>query len=225
MNEPIIWQDLIRDVETSSSGPCGNIRLKDSDFHTARYCSSNFNNLVSSFVVLFELMVVNQWHVIADGYVLVTGTEWTKLYFLSFHIVTVTCVLNIFIAFVLEAFILEYTLANVRIRSNLASVFDKELRLRTSSIFHAELLNILQLAEINGLGLLISSPTRKEEGPIKDEQNPEHETYFANGTADADHENWWEDDGGDGDGDPQNSASMEKGLRNYSNRTSIRSEI
>ena len=44
-----------------------------------------------------------------------------KLYFLSFHIVTVTCILNIFIAFVLEAFILEYTLANVRIRSNLAS--------------------------------------------------------------------------------------------------------
>ena len=119
MNEPIIWQDLIRDVETSSSGPCGNIRLKDSDFHTARYCSSNFNNLVSSFVVLFQLMVVNQWHVIAEGYVLVTGTQWAKLFFLSFHIVTVTCILNIFIAFVLEAFILEYTLANVRIRSNL----------------------------------------------------------------------------------------------------------
>ena len=71
-------QGLILDVETSSSGPCGNIRLKDSDFHTARYCSSNFNNLVSSFVVLFELMVVNQWHVVAEGHVLVTGTEWTK---------------------------------------------------------------------------------------------------------------------------------------------------
>ena len=82
------------------------------------------------------------------------------------------------------------------------------------------ILNFTQLAEINGLGLLISSPTRKEEGPIKDEQNPEHETYFANGTADADHDNWWEEEGGDGD--PPNSASMEKGFRDYSNRTSIR---
>ena len=52
-----------------------------------------------------------------------------KLYFLAFHIVTVTCILNIFIAFVLEAFILEYTLANVRIRSNLASLVYFERRI------------------------------------------------------------------------------------------------
>ena len=51
----------------------------------------------------------------------IDGCSPLKLYFLAFHIVTVTCILNIFIAFVLEAFILEYTLANVRIRSNLAS--------------------------------------------------------------------------------------------------------
>ena len=81
---------------------------------------------------------------------------------------------------------------------------------------------IIQLAEINGLGLLISSPTRKEEGPIEDE----HKTQFADVAADADHDNWWEEEGGDvgGGGEPQKSTSMEKGLRNYSNRTSIRSE-
>ena len=81
---------------------------------------------------------------------------------------------------------------------------------------------IIQLAEINGLGLLISSPTRKEEGPIEDE----HKTRFADVAADADHDNWWEEEGGDGDGggELQKSTSMEKGLPNYSNRTSIRSE-
>ena len=81
---------------------------------------------------------------------------------------------------------------------------------------------IIQLAEINGLGLLISSPTRKEEGPIEDE----HKTQFADVAADADHDNWWEEEGGDvgGGGEPQKSTSMEKGLPNYSNRTSIRSE-
>ena len=82
----------------------------------------------------------------------------------------------------------------------------------------------IQLAEINSLGLLISSPTRKEEGPIEDE----HKTQFADVVAaDADHDNWWEEEGGDsgdgGSGEIQKSASMEKGLRNYSNRTSIRS--
>ena len=99
--------------------------------------------------------------------------------------------------------------------------------IRTCSIFYTKYHP--QLAEINGLGLLISSPTRKEEGPIKDEQNPEQKTYFANGTGDADHDNWWEEDGGgdgvDGLAAPQNSASVERGLRDYSNRTSIRSEM
>ena len=41
---------------------CGNIKLKDSDFYAARYCNNNFNNILRSFKVLFDLMVVNQWH-------------------------------------------------------------------------------------------------------------------------------------------------------------------
>ena len=41
---------------------CGNIKLKDSDFYADRYCNNNFSNILTSFKVLFDLMVVNQWH-------------------------------------------------------------------------------------------------------------------------------------------------------------------
>ena len=41
---------------------CGNIKLKGSDFYADRYCSNNFNDILRSFKVLFDLMVVNQWH-------------------------------------------------------------------------------------------------------------------------------------------------------------------
>ncbi|KAJ6667012.1 hypothetical protein lerEdw1_019015 [Lerista edwardsae] len=61
---------------------CGNPALKDSPFARAKYCKNNFNNLASSFVVLMELTVVNQWHDI----------------------------LFIFVAFILEAFFVEYSL-------------------------------------------------------------------------------------------------------------------
>ena len=88
---------------------CGNFKLKDSEFYSHRYCSSNFNDLFSSYVTLFELLIVNQWHVITEGFVLVSS-PWAKLYFISFHVVCVIVILNIFIAFVLEAFILEYGL-------------------------------------------------------------------------------------------------------------------
>ncbi len=140
---------------------------------------------------------MNQWHVIADGYVLVTGTEWTKLYFLAFHIVNVICIMNIFIAFVLEAFILEYSLSDVRIRSRL-------------------------LAKINGLGLLISSRTKKLDGRVTDDHQP---ISVVTHHGDADHENWWEEELGSApasaaDGSGANSTTVS--YRDFSTRTSIR---
>lgn len=41
---------------------CGNPALKDSAFARGRYCRNNFNDLASTFIVLMELTVVNQWH-------------------------------------------------------------------------------------------------------------------------------------------------------------------
>jgi hypothetical protein len=66
------------------------------------YCANNFSNLGRALVVLFELLVVNQWHVITEGFVLAAGSRWVRLYFIAFHLLTVIVVLNIFTAFVLE---------------------------------------------------------------------------------------------------------------------------
>eukprot|EP00058_Branchiostoma_floridae_P025095 XP_002610585.1 hypothetical protein BRAFLDRAFT_65751 [Branchiostoma floridae] len=41
---------------------CGNPKLNGTQFAMNRYCNNNFNDILHSFVVLFELMVVNQWH-------------------------------------------------------------------------------------------------------------------------------------------------------------------
>uniref|UniRef100_A0A8C4YF96 Ion transport domain-containing protein n=1 Tax=Gopherus evgoodei TaxID=1825980 RepID=A0A8C4YF96_9SAUR len=80
---------------------CGNPALKDSLFARAKYCKNNFNDITSSFVVLMELTVVNQWHDILSA---------AKLYFIAFHIVVVIMIINILIAFILEAFFVEYSL-------------------------------------------------------------------------------------------------------------------
>ncbi|XP_045118036.1 two pore calcium channel protein 1-like isoform X1 [Portunus trituberculatus] len=87
---------------------CGNEKLQNSDFWRDHYCNNNFNDVIHAFIVLFELTVVNQWHVIAYGYATVTD-PWARLYFILFHLTCVIVVLNIFTAFVLEVFILEYT--------------------------------------------------------------------------------------------------------------------
>lgn len=41
---------------------CGNTRLNESEFSRLYYCEKNFNNIIKSYVVLFDLTVVNQWH-------------------------------------------------------------------------------------------------------------------------------------------------------------------
>ena len=74
----------------------------------ANYCTINFNSFPNAMLFLFDLMVVNEWHVLAKSQELVTETKLTRIYFVSFHLICVILVLNIFTAFVLEAFILEY---------------------------------------------------------------------------------------------------------------------
>eukprot|EP00911_Craspedida_sp_UC1_P000335 UC1_evm1s257 len=72
-----------------------NPKLIGSQYAADGYYANNFNDIVSSFILLFELMVVNQWHVLTQGFVDVTS-EASRFYFLSFHMLTVTIVLNIF---------------------------------------------------------------------------------------------------------------------------------
>lgn len=41
---------------------CGNSQLNNTAFAQLNYCKNNFNNVISSFILLVELTVVNQWH-------------------------------------------------------------------------------------------------------------------------------------------------------------------
>ncbi|XP_075419261.1 two pore channel protein 2-like [Tenrec ecaudatus] len=108
-----VFQGKVRFFDSNVTTPdalvCGNPALKDAAFARHRYCKNNFNDLAASFVVLMELTVVNQWHIIAEGFALVTHPT-AKLYFIFFHIVVVILIVNIFIAFILEAFFVAYSL-------------------------------------------------------------------------------------------------------------------
>ncbi|XP_029635673.1 two pore calcium channel protein 1-like [Octopus sinensis] len=117
-------------TEQNNLSFCGNIKLKNSDFYYEHYCSNNFNHIFKSMVILVELTVVNQWHILSSGFVLVTN-KFARLYFLAFHICCVVIILNIFIAFVIEAFILEYTLSKQRKRETDIEVTIKELGYKT----------------------------------------------------------------------------------------------
>lgn len=102
---------------------CGNPALRDSAFARSKYCRNNFNDLGSAFIVLLELTVVNQWHVIASGFALVTHPA-AKLYFIAFHVVVVIIIINIFVAFILEAFFVEYSVE----KSEVETAIEKKIQ-------------------------------------------------------------------------------------------------
>ncbi|KAG7220282.1 hypothetical protein INR49_018338 [Caranx melampygus] len=92
---------------------CGNPLLKGTDFAQLNYCKNNFNNVVSSFILLVELTVVNH-----SGFATVTHMS-ARIFFILFHILVVIVIINIFVAFVLEAFFVEYSVDKSDLQTSL----------------------------------------------------------------------------------------------------------
>jgi hypothetical protein len=75
-----------------------------SSYGLAGYYVNTFDNIYVTFMTLFELMVVNNWNIIMEGYVAATGTEWTRLYFIVWFVVSVVVVMNVCAGFVIDAY-------------------------------------------------------------------------------------------------------------------------
>lgn len=121
-----LFKGRVRFFESGSEDPdaatCGNPLLKGTAFALHNYCKNNFNNVVASFVLLLELTVVNQWHVLSSGFSLTTHSA-ARLYFILFHVTVVIIIINIFVAFVLEAFFVEYSVE----KSDLQTSVEKKI--------------------------------------------------------------------------------------------------
>nr|XP_046233001.1 two pore segment channel 3 isoform X2 [Scatophagus argus] len=117
-----LFKGKVKFYEEDSTDPekkyCGNPLLKGTDFAQLNYCKNNFNNVVSSFVLLVELTVVNQWHVLSSGFATVTHVS-ARIFFVLFHIMVVIVIINIFVAFVLEAFFVEYSVDKSDLQTSL----------------------------------------------------------------------------------------------------------
>uniref|UniRef100_A0A9J8BX24 Two pore segment channel 3 n=1 Tax=Cyprinus carpio carpio TaxID=630221 RepID=A0A9J8BX24_CYPCA len=119
-----LFKGKVQFFEPNSTSPdqeyCGNPLLKGTTFAKLNYCKNNFNNVVSSFIVLLELTVVNQWHDILYKYRSKSVTHISaRIFFILFHIVVVIIIINIFVAFILEAFLVEYTVDKSDLQTSL----------------------------------------------------------------------------------------------------------
>ncbi|CAI9782265.1 unnamed protein product [Fraxinus pennsylvanica] len=88
----------------------GNPNLEGTDLSDDDYLLFNFNDYPNGMVTLFNLLVMGNWQVWMQSYKDLTGTAWTYAYFVSFYLISVLLLLNLVVAFVLEAFFAEMEL-------------------------------------------------------------------------------------------------------------------
>ncbi|CAM9880018.1 unnamed protein product, partial [Pylaiella littoralis] len=72
----------------------------------------NFNDVPTSLVTLLVLFVVNDWHVIVDEFVDVSGTGWARSYFILNYIMGVAVILNLVVTVVINSFWDEFKRTN-----------------------------------------------------------------------------------------------------------------
>ncbi|XP_015573991.1 two pore calcium channel protein 1 [Ricinus communis] len=88
----------------------GNSNLLGTDLADSDYLLFNFNDYPNGMVTLFNLLVMGNWQIWMQSYKDLTGSSWTLAYFISFYLITVLLLLNLVVAFVLEAFFAEMEL-------------------------------------------------------------------------------------------------------------------
>lgn len=88
----------------------GNPTLEETDLFNNDYLLFNFNDYPSGMVTLFNLLVMGNWQIWMESYRQLTGSSWSLIYFVSFYLISVLLLLNLIVAFVLEAFFAEMEL-------------------------------------------------------------------------------------------------------------------
>ncbi|XP_077057836.1 two pore channel protein 2 [Siphateles boraxobius] len=88
-------------------------------FEQLEYWPNNFDDFASSLVLLYNIMVVNNWHVFTDAYTRYT-TQWSLVYFVAWWMISSVMWVNLFVALILENFTYKWD------RSNTMSVEDVE---------------------------------------------------------------------------------------------------
>jgi DNA integrity scanning protein DisA with diadenylate cyclase activity len=81
-----------------------NEEIRGNDSTPDNWALNNFNDTANSFLVLFELIVVNNWMITAQMFVDISNTRWVLAYFVSFYIIAVLVGMNIVVCFAIDMY-------------------------------------------------------------------------------------------------------------------------
>lgn len=111
-----------------------NKSLECGTYEQLGYWPNNFDDFASTLVLLYNIMVVNNWQVFLEVYSRYT-TGWSKLYFVSWWLTSSVMWVNLFVAIILENFIYKWDhassaleLGNTRIQTTVQLMFREHVQ-------------------------------------------------------------------------------------------------
>nr|XP_020469359.1 two pore calcium channel protein 2 isoform X1 [Monopterus albus] len=114
---------------TSMGNITSNVTAECGTYEQLGYWPNNFDDFAASIILLYDVMIVNNWQAFMEAYSRYT-TEWAKVYFVCWWLTSSVMWVNVFVALILENFIYKWD------RSHSCSVTDVEkIRYETSFQF------------------------------------------------------------------------------------------
>lgn len=102
-----MWCWSGRDVDENTP------ELQDLAFGQQRYYHvATFSTYTDAMMTLIELFIVNNWHIIAEGYVALSSSRFTGslvwMYFMSFYVIVALVLQSILTGFIIQAFVTQW---------------------------------------------------------------------------------------------------------------------
>uniref|UniRef100_A0A671X095 Two pore channel protein 2 n=1 Tax=Sparus aurata TaxID=8175 RepID=A0A671X095_SPAAU len=104
---------------TTMENITSNFSMECGTYEQLGYWPNNFDDFAAAIILLYDVMIVNNWQAFMDAYSRYT-TEWAKIYFVSWWLTSSVMWVNLFVALILENFIYKWD------RSHSCSVTDVE---------------------------------------------------------------------------------------------------
>lgn len=102
-----LFQGVIAPPVRNANNRTDNSTLECGSYEQLEYWPNNFDDFASTLVLLYDVMVVNNWQVFMDAYTRYT-TEWSKVYFVSWWLTSSVMWVNLFVALILENFTFKW---------------------------------------------------------------------------------------------------------------------
>ncbi|XP_060067784.1 two pore channel protein 2-like [Ylistrum balloti] len=101
-----IFHDVITYTEENSTATMGLV-YDCGTYQQLEYWANNFDDFAAAIVVLWDVMVVNNWSIFLAAYAKALS-QWSYIYFIVWWLVSVLLVLQLFTALIIENFIMKW---------------------------------------------------------------------------------------------------------------------